>query len=299
MITTLNDLFREDTKLQGVLDEYLTSLSSASAMGESAAPVPATPATSADLIKQLDEMAAQANAEPDRVLVVQRMFMNNDSPSVYVETESPEGTDTPMLVTVASLGEDDNTDVRIELLVNPPAPSYGATTEATEAPAATDWKALKAAVLDGSNASAVMLSMNIKGAPDADKANMLTNFDATLRVQGMLIGLTAEGKTATKGDYAAEGKVQLSVMTPSPLMTVLFKMSEVTEKPAELPPADKVIEMKEEDLPEEDEQALNKALEQALPGLMERLQTVLPEEGPALLTIMQQMNQPAAPATAS
>lgn len=310
LITSLNDVFRADTEMQAVVDQYLTSMNTANQASEAAAPEGAivmqtTPKTAADLIKTLDEMAAEANKAGDTVVAEQRLYNNKDSEAFYMETETPAGESDQTLMTVASLGEGMNTDIRVELLVNTAAPSYGEP-EAEAAPAATeeaaaptDWVALKAAVLDGTNPMATLVNFNVNAGPEADGANVLSKMDMTIRTQGMQFALNMDGKTATQGDFASEGKVQLTALTPSPLLTVVYKLSEVTDKPAPLADAEKVIVMNDENLSEEDNAAMGEALQKGLPLLMERLQTVLPEEGPVLVQLIQQMMAPPAPANPS
>lgn len=304
LISSVTEVFRADTAMQQLVDEYLKSLNTAGEMSENvpmegAVTASTTIKNSAELLAGLDEMTEQSKQEPDRVIANSRAYVNNDSGAYYVEVESPLGVEEPVLGTFASLGAAPAVDVRIELIVNSAAPTYGEPEPAPETPAEpqpVDWKAVRAAIADGTNSAATMASLNIMGGPDAQGANMESKVEATIQVMGMVIAIQVDGKAALQGDYAAEGTITLSALTPSPLMTVVYKLSEVAELPTALPEADKVVEMGDGPIPEDTQEALNASLMQGLPMLMERLQTALPEEAPTLVTLLQQMMaQPEAP----
>ena len=98
-------------------------------------------------------------------------------------------------------------------------------------------------------------------------------------------------------DYKATGNMALSVMTPTPLLTVSVDTTEVTEKPALITtPEDKTVVLANEIKPE-DEKLLGESLQKGLPQLMENLNKALPEEGPLLSAMLQGMMQQQAPAT--
>lgn len=293
LLKSISHVYQEDNALQERLDEYLKSVNSAAAMAE-AAPVEGSmveaspPQSAADLANGLDETIANLNQEPDKVLALQRIYSDENGKATYYETET-QADDNQMLVSILDAGMGEDTNLQVELLVNSAAPSYGEP-EPTPEPGPVDWAALKAAVLDGSNPYSTLVTLNVKASQEG--TDTLSTLGLQARFQGMLLGITADGRTANEGDFASEGTVEISALFPSPVAKVVYKLSEVTEQPAPIVQGGKVMLLQEDDLSEEDEAALEESLKQGLPQLVERLKTALPEEGSVLAMLLQQLTQP-------
>ena len=114
-------------------------------------------------------------------------------------------------------------------------------------------------------------------------------------VMGITIGMVIDSGANISGEYASDGSFILSALGAGPLLTVTSKGYESTEEFA-APSREglKKIALSEE-MSEESGNEIMAALQAALPQILERLVTVLPEEGPMMLTILGSMMNPGTP----
>ena len=290
-MATFLDVFKQDTAAQAMLDNYLKSMNTATQMGEEAAEEPAVDMSvgikmgqaesiknSAELITSLEGAIAELNQKPEEVLGNQVLYTAEGSPAVYSETEFLADAKPVAQFAIGVNKTAEAQTVKATFTTN--APAMGA----TEQPATADWAALKAAALDGSNPGVVLVQFSADG--KADGTNHVATFSLDARAQGMPIVIAGDTTTALTGDYTSAGKFSIAALSPTPLLTVHYAANEVKDAPAALAAADKTV-MLAEDTPEDDQSALSEALQKALPELMQRLQTALPEEAPTLLMLLQ------------
>ena len=317
LVEKLAEVFKADEAARKFMDDNLTLMASQAAQPDSNTTYEG-PKDSAELIAGLEQAVAELKGKEDQLLAYQTIYINDETNAVYTQTEVPptagDGS-VNMLVTVDAKPSAAGSDTKIIMLVNPQTPpsivmeeqpaetaEATETAETAEAPAAvepepTDWNALKAGILDGSNPSAMMVQANIANAKEEAANQEKSNVQVTLNMGGMNFGLTFDNTNTLTGDYKANGNMALSVMTPTPLLTVSVDTNEVAEKPSLVTsPEDKVVVLANEIKPE-DEKLLGEALQKGLPQLMENLNKALPEEGPLLSAMLQGMMQQQAPAT--
>lgn len=308
LVEKLAEVFKADEAARKFMDDNLTLMASQAAQPGSNTTYEG-PKDSAELIAGMEKAVAELKAKEDQLLAYQTIYMNDETKAVYTQTEVPptagDGS-VNMLVTVDAKPNATGSDTKVIMLINPQTPPSivieEQADEATEAPAAvepepTDWNALKAGILDGSNPSAMMIQANIANAKEEAANQEKSNVQVTLNMGGLNFGLTFDNTNTLTGDYKATGNMALSVMTPTPLLTVSVDTTEVTEKPALITtPEDKTVVLANEIKPE-DEKLLGESLQKGLPQLMENLNKALPEEGPLLSAMLQGMMQQQAPAT--
>lgn len=304
LLAKLTEVFKADEAARKFMDDNLGLMAAQAAQPTQPGQMVTTsydgPKDSAEMIAVLEQAVTEINGKEDQLLAHQTLYMNDETQAIYSQTEVPptagDGS-VNMLLTVDAKPSATGSDAKIILLVNPQAPAAAAGEAVPAEPQPTDWNAVKAGILDGSNMAAMLVQANIVNNKD-EAANALTgNVNVALNMSGMSLGITSDNTSTLTGEYKASGNFALSVFTPSPLLTVSFESSEVSEKPtAPTSPEDKVVVIAEEVKPE-DQQLLGEALQKGLPVLLENLTKALPEEGPMLAAMLEGAMQQQAPAT--
>lgn len=280
MLERMLKVFKEDKPLQEQLDTVLKSGAvNAEAMGQ---PVPG----SEDMIKELETGIADMKANEDKKLADMTVYTANESEAAQIEAEILADEKPAALLTLAVLPGDNGEDMRFSLLLPD-------TTAQTEGP--VDWAATRQGVLGGTQPYAMLFdaAFNKKTDEAANREEMKGNID--LYVMGINIGIAIDSGANISGEYASDGSFILSAFGAGPLLTVTSKGYESTEGfVAPSREGLKKIALSEE-MSEESGNEIMAALQTALPQLLERLVTVLPEEGPMLLTILGSMMNPGTP----
>lgn len=306
-------VFKNDTKLQGLLGESLKTVQTAERNTGTEADAPAdVPA----MIKQMESGIADIRSKADEAVGTVRYYASPSDVTapVYLEIETDASTDQPMFATVlikdqekssdiaiALLikGEDDSVSTGTEQIVSLTTPASG--TEVTEAPArevapaaATDWAALHNAVLKGEDQTATLINMTIKTqASDASaESNLAFDLRAPMAGMGSLYAGIALNMSAVLGDKVDQrGTLTVSALSPAPLMTVNFHLTETDETPAEVPAGTQSVVLSETTTEAETEQLMNALATQGLPTILENLKTALPEEAGIITLLIQQMTE--------
>lgn len=304
LLAKLTEVFKADEAARKFMDDNLGLMAAQAAQpvepGQMVTFSYDGPKDSAEMIAGLEQAVTEINGKEDQLLAYQTLYMNDETQAIYSQTEVPptagDGS-VNMLLTVDAKPSATGSDAKIILLVNPQAPAAAAGEAAPAEPQPTDWNAVKAGILDGSNMSAMLVQANIVNNKD-EASNALTgNVNVAVNMAGISLGITSDNTSTLTGEYKASGNFALSVLTPSPLLTISFESSEVSEKPtAPTSPEDKVVVIAEEVKPE-DQQLLGEALQKGLPQLLENLTKALPEEGPMLAAMLEGAMQQQAPAT--
>ncbi len=266
-------VFKNDTKLQGLLGESLKTVQTAERTTGTEAEAPAdVPA----MIKQMESGIADIRSKADEAVGTVRYYASPSDVTapVYLEIETDASTDQPMFATVlikdqekssniaiALLikGEDDSVSTGTEQIVSLTTPAPG--TEVTEAPArevapaaATDWAALHNAVLNGEDQTATLINMTIK---------------------------------TQASDASAESNLAFDLRAPM----ANFHLTETDETPAEVPAGTQSVVLSETTTEAETEQLMNALATQGLPTILENLKTALPEEAGIITLLIQQMTE--------
>lgn len=152
-----------------------------------------------------------------------------------------------------------------------------------------NWDSEEQAIQNGERPGNVMIKFNMSGKPEGNAIASAVRFDAF--VMGMNIGLNITGQTQ-KDKVETTSKIELFVMSPEPMATINFKVTESQEAPAApLTEGATMVTLSESDPDEETNKLLNASLQKGMGELMERIKTALPEEGPTLLMMLQSTMQ--------
>lgn len=235
-----------------------------------------------DLGKQLDEAAKKGKAEPDRAVLTGWVYEGENA--TYIDAMTPpEAADQTK---IDLLFENQGSQIQVKVIGK--AASY--TAEETGPAAAPDWAAIEKDILGGQNYTDILVNVLISNTAELPQMN--TAVTADVIAGGLSIGLKVNAGNRLD---TMEGKfdISLSLMSPEPMLTF-----SVSSKPTDAMPAAPVLDgtapivLKENGMSEEENGLLMTGLQKALPELFEKLPMALPEEGPALLQMIQQMMAP-------
>ncbi|NLD02711.1 MAG: hypothetical protein GX674_05330, partial [Clostridiales bacterium] len=274
MLDGMLKVFKEDKPMQEQMDTALKSGAvNAQAMGQ---PVP----SSQEMIKELEKGVAGMKEAADQKLANLTLYTANESEAMHMEAEILANETPAALLSVAVVPGVSGEDMHFSLLMPD-------TTAQTEGP--VDWAATRQGVLGGTQPYATLFDAAFSQNTDeaANREEMKGTID--LYVMGITIGMVIDSGANISGEYASDGSFILSALGAGPLLTVTSKGYESTEEFA-APSREglKKIALSEE-MSEESGNEIMAALQTALPQLLERLVTVLPEEGPMMLTILGSM----------
>ncbi|NCB35916.1 MAG: hypothetical protein EOM58_07705 [Clostridia bacterium] len=280
MLDGMLKVFKEDKPMQEQMDTALKSGAvNAQAMGQ---PVP----SSQEMIKELEKGVAGMKEAADQKLANLTLYTANESEAMHVEAEILANETPAALLSVAVVPGISGEDMHFSLLMPD-------TTAQTEGP--VDWAATRQGVLGGTQPYATLFDAAFSQNTDeaANREEMKGTID--LYVMGITIGMVIDSGANISGEYASDGSFILSALGTGPLLTVTSKGYESMEEFA-APSREglKKIALSDE-MSEESGNEIMAALQAALPQLLERLVTVLPEEGPMMLTILGSMMNPGTP----
>ena len=280
MLDGMLKVFKEDKPMQEQMDTALKSGAvNAQAMGQ---PVP----SSQEMIKELEKGVAGMKEAADQKIANLTLYTANESEAMHMEAEILSNETPAALLSVAVVPGVSGEDMHFSLLMPD-------TTAQTEGP--VDWAATRQGVLGGTQPYATLFDAAFSQNTDeaANREEMKGTID--LYVMGITIGMVIDSGANISGEYASDGSFILSALGAGPLLTVTSKGYESTEEFA-APSREglKKIVLSEE-MSEESGNEIMAALQTALPQLLERLVTVLPEEGPMMLTILGSMMNPGIP----
>lgn len=310
-------VFKTDTKLQGLLSESLKTVQTAENATGTDAPAPADlPA----MLKQMEDGIADIRSEADVTLGTVRYYSSpSDTMSpAYLEIESSDNSEEPMFATVMIHSQEKSSDIAIALLVKGREPSAVSTSEQTvslstkapegeatqaptEAPASpeiTDWAALHQAVLNGEDQTSMLMNLTIKSqtTDTSMDGSLAVDLRAPMSSMGsMYLGIALDTSSALGDKVDQQGTLTLSALTPAPVMTATFRLTETDEVPAAVPAGAQSIMLSETTAEATVQQMMGSLMSEGLPRMMENLKIALPEEA-GIITIMiqQMMSQPTA-----
>ena len=280
MLDGMLKVFKEDKPMQEQMDTALKSGAvNAQAMGQ---PVP----SSQEMIKELEKGVAGMKEAADQKIANLTLYTANESEAMHMEAEILSNETPAALLSVAVVPGVSGEDMHFSLLM----PDTTAQTEGQ-----VDWAATRQGVLGGTQPYATLFDAAFSQNTDeaANREEMKGTID--LYMMGITIGMVIDSGANISGEYASDGSFILSALGAGPLLTVTSKGYESTEEFA-APSREglKKIALSEE-MSEESGNEIMAALQTALPQLLERLVTVLPEEGPMMLTILGSMMNPGTP----
>lgn len=292
-IVPLGDHFIKDEKMQGFLKNYTEMMAAQpQAEGMASLEVLKDPAKLAEewekAKKQMDE--APATGEDGQPISWGTLVLYQGAEKSYAEfaLKDPSSGRQPAFITLQTTGNLKDARVKLAVIGEMGVP------EADEQ-AKPDWADRKAKVLSGENPGDFLLMMDMKATNDPEAKQYASETAIEIHVQGMRIGILADGKAQMKDKLQQEGKLSLSMMGPTPLLTVSYRFDEVTEAPEKMAEGLKAVQMQDEEpmVSPADSELLGKAaVEQGIPALIQKLKTALPEEGEILAAILATLLNP-------
>lgn len=283
VLNALLGVFRQDTAMQGLLEEAMKSAAAAAEMTEEGAKTPAV----ADLIQKAEEGIAEMLKEEDKALEQVTVYLSRQTAAMHAEFELQEDAAAVALAEMDMLPAEDGDTFRAKIWFR----QEGGSGETEQA---VDWAAFKQGVANGSETGGGLVSLEAK--QYADKAAGLDRADLAfdLRVMGMQLGLTVNSEETSEGAYSGKSKATLSVLG-MPLVTLNTAGHETAEEIPQ-PSREGLRQVNlSENMSEEESQILMEAANQTGATLMEKLNTALPEEAPVLMSLIESMSQPGEP----
>ena len=239
--------------------------------GDQAEGTPSVPKSSEELIAALEEKMKGFTGDEKGAIVT--LYGQPDDKKRYVEVvtdpslkEGPE-----MMMTVLADGEGAEKKMDMGLVVK---------MARGETPV-SDWAALYQDVVTAKNTQDVVVELKVVGGMAADRADT-SRGDVKLRVfvQGVPVTIASEALVGMKAPYYDKSTVTIAAFGDEPLLTLTSETTETDEKPVlpdvsqyTLVDAATLMDEKGEPKPE-----VQQILMQAMPTLMQNLQTALPEE---------------------
>ncbi len=311
------NVFRTDTKLQGLLSQ---SLKTAESAGTAAGTDSPAPQDIPSMIKQMEDGIADIRSKADNTVGTVRYYSSPSDATApaYLEIETdPASTEEPAYATVLIQNQEKASNIAIALLVKGAEPgSAGSSGEQTvslstkapegtptDAPAEpaqpTDWAALHNAVLNGEDQTATLINLTIKTETTDASADSNFAFDLRAPMAGMgslYAGIALNASSALGDKVDQKGTLTISALSPAPMITVHFSLTETDEAVAEVPAGAQTFVFKQDTTEAETQQLLGAVMAQGLPAMLENLKTALPEEAGILTLLIQQMMGQTAPA---
>lgn len=313
-------VFKADTKAQAMLTEYMQTAAAINAATGSSEEIP----TVADLISQMEAAVANMKATADFHIATVKYYSSpsDTTAPAYLEIETSESGDQPMFATVVIKGDEKNVDIAIAVLVKAESDYTGATVQeetvslstkapegtATEAPATgevpvasegTDWAALHNAVLNGEDQTAMLINLKINSQASETAVSSKVAMDVRAPMEGMgqmYLGISMDAQSALGDKVDQSGTLTLSLLSPAPLVTVTFALTETDEQPAAVPAGTNSFVITEDTTDADAEQLAGVLMTQGLPAVLENLKVALPEEAGIITMMIQSMTaEPAQP----
>jgi len=306
-------VFKADTKAQAMLTEYMQTAAATNAATGSSEEIP----TVADLISQMEAAVANMKATADFHIATVKYYSSpsDTTAPAYLEIETSDSGDQPMFATVVIKGDEKNVDIAIAVLVKAESDYTGATVQeetvslstkapegtATEAPATgeapvasegTDWAALHNAVLNGEDQTAMLINLKINSQASETAVSSKVAMDVRAPMEGMgqmYLGISMDAQSALGDKVDQSGTLTLSLLSPAPLVTVTFALTETDEQPAAVPVGTNSFVITEDTTDADAEQLTGVLMTQGLPKVLENLKVALPEEAGIITMMIQSM----------
>ncbi len=239
-----------------------------------------------DLGQELENMAKQGLAEPDQTLLTGWVY-ESDGSEIYIDAATPGGTPQGVKLDLLYSGAEQQHQTKGRIIIKAQTAFTG---ETTTPPAPIDWVALEGEITGGQNYTDTLVTFDVQGG--AEGPAMSNHFSLNLHTSGLKAGLSIEGSNNLE-TRVGSSVLSLFMGFPEPLVTVSIHTAPTEEAPvAPLTDGAAVVTLKEGEQPEETNALLEASLQKAIPALLSNLNTVLPEEGPALLQLLQGGAQP-------
>ncbi|NLC32371.1 MAG: hypothetical protein GX781_03640 [Clostridiales bacterium] len=231
-----------------------------------------------EFIADTKNAIAKMRAEPNKVLANVDTYADSQTKGMFVQAELIDEEVPFALLSFSVLPGVDKHDMHFSLLFSQGEPS-----------ATADWAALRAGILDGSNPEGVLVEVTGLEEKNQAENKQLVNTRMNLFISGLNIGLAIDNASSLTGKYESESTFAISFLSPQPLITIHATESE-TEEALPMIALDGYEEVIiSENMNEKDTQLLGEKLMVGVEAMLQRLNVVLPEEGPILNMLITSM----------
>ena len=274
LLGRLGETLQQDNRMQ----ELLTQVASNTRPEGSEAP------KIEELLQDIQEEAAKIKAAEDKPILDIVAYTGSDD-RMYLDMASPAGSEQAFKIDLLVSGlnpEQATGETAVDAKIILKGAEMG-TAEPAAPEAAIDWKLVEQGIAGGTDYTSTLLTLKINGKKDETAMSAVTALGVTSG--GMNIGVNVD--SSTKLDtFESQATINLNFMMPDPLLTITFAAKPTQEEPKPLASEGAATLLLKEEMSEGDEQLMSASLQKALPDLLTRLQTALPEEAPAILALL-------------
>lgn len=273
-------LAKDDAELKALLDPMLQNASQEN---------PESVKSFDELVVMLDEGADELLAEEAKVIFDLNAYENEQDKSSLVEISTPYFDGAAVHATIATVPTATGLTTNVEAILKSHGEAEG------EADAAIDWAKVKQDVATGVDMMTPVIKVQAVTNKDEAANESTSNVVASVSVMGIPFGFHVDSKETLTGVYQSMATMGLTLMSPTPLLTVNVASSETDKQPvAPVTEGTTIVPLKSE-MTEEDMAPLAQVVkEKGLPQLLENINTALPEEANVLIPLLQQMMTPPA-----
>ncbi|MGI6725822.1 MAG: hypothetical protein ACOX62_06455 [Christensenellales bacterium] len=297
----LMEIYNNDSAMKKLVEEAASANQDLNPTDESTTPE--------DMAQELTDTLELIKSQEDQV-VLSAITYEDGSGKSYTEMTTPEGEmknyRIELLINVpnAQNGQYSSVEISAKILTKTNLPTFEdmfdiedeadqpAAEDETSQPAteeevvtAIDWQAQENDIKSGFNFIDSLINLSFSLKREAPQVN--SNFGMNWLTGGITIGISYND-SSNMGAMTSEGSLSLALMSSEPLLTISYTASPVDAQPiAPVTEGAQQVIISEDQTPEEADAMMEQLMSVLMPALQERLIAALPEEGPTILTLIE------------
>lgn len=297
----LMEIYNNDSAMKKLVEEAASANQDLNPTDESTTPE--------DMAQELTDTLELIKSQEDQV-VLSAITYEDGSGKSYTEMTTPEGEmknyRIELLINVpnAQNGQYSSVEISAKILTKTNLPTFEdmfdiedeadqpAAEDETSQPAteeevvtAIDWQAQENDIKSGFNFIDSLINLSFSLKREAPQVN--SNFGMNWLTGGITIGISYND-SSNMGAMTSEGSLSLALMSSEPLLTISYTASPVDAQPiAPVTEGAQQVIISEDQTPEEADAMMEQLMRVLMPALQERLIAALPEEGPTILTLIE------------
>jgi len=297
----LMEIYNNDPAMKKLVEEAASANQDLNPTDESTTPE--------DMAQELTDTLELIKSQEDQV-VLSAITYEDGSGKSYTEMTTPEGEmknyRIELLINVpnAQNGQYSSVEISAKILTKTNLPTFEdmfdiedeadqpAAEDETSQPAteeevvtAIDWQAQENDIKSGFNYIDSLINLSFSLKREAPQVN--SNFGMNWLTGGITIGISYND-SSNMGAMTSEGSLSLALMSSEPLLTISYTASPVDAQPiAPVTEGAQQVIISEDQTPEEADAMMEQLMSVLMPALQERLIAALPEEGPTILTLIE------------
>lgn len=297
----LMEIYNNDPAMKKLVEEAASANQDLNPTDESTTPE--------DMAQELTDTLELIKSQEDQV-VLSAITYEDGSGKSYTEMTTPEGEmknyRIELLINVpnAQNGQYSSVEISAKILTKTNLPTFEdmfdiedeadqpAAEDETSQPAAEeevvtaiDWQAQENDIKSGFNFIDSLINLSFSLKREAPQVN--SNFGMNWLTGGITIGISYND-SSNMGAMTSEGSLSLALMSSEPLLTISYTASPVDTQPiAPVTEGAQQVIISEDQTPEEADAMMEQLMSVLMPALQERLIAALPEEGPTILTLIE------------